>query len=106
MHAFVDLYDESKGTLPTKLKALLQNFEEGSSVKDIDMKLYSWANREVWGGPNYLLADECINTILRTNPAALWDAIPAHEQDFVIFQWRGMKEAFVKLEDQVEILAQ
>ena len=105
-HAFVDLYDEFDGTLPIDLKSLLEKFEEGSDAKKANIKLYSWAKREVWGGPNHFLADECLNTILRNNPAVIWNSIPEPERDYIIFQWRGMKEAFVTHENLVEILPQ
>ena len=104
-HAFVDLYDEFEGTLPQDLKSLLENFEQENSVKQNEMKLYSWAQRDVWGGPNYFLADECLNSILKSKPAVIWDTLPEHEKEYVIFQWRGMREAFVELTNQVEILA-
>jgi hypothetical protein len=38
------------------------------------------------------LEDECITTLLKEMPHLLWNCLTNVERDYVILEWRGLKE--------------
>ena len=90
-HSFIDYYDETGG-VPSTLESVLTSYEREPHLQKIKTIFRTWAKREVWGGKNFFLEDECITTLLKESPHLLWNCLTNVERDYVILEWRGLKE--------------